>query len=227
MKQQSSELPIASDNHAVRRATIYSQKEVADDNDFFIYCSDGQSTPFFAESLFSHPGYEQVWLIGVDNSPSLRNAEYVLSQGSPSFLQHESFFTGAVRSWAQSVTGIDHRPERSAVFGYSCGGAFAFSMGARHPQLLRTVFAFSIAAWPLENPPSKPTAELMSSSFYFRTGSREPGGMRATMKRLQQWLKPTNCKINATVAPGGHDAVFWSSQFNHCVDHALNRSDLQ
>ena len=225
MIQQSIELPLAPDSCASRRVTTYSQKKVAEDNDFFIYCCDGQSTPFFAESLFHQPGFEQVWLIGVDNSPSQRNAEYVHSLGSPSFVQHETFFTGNVRSWAESITGIKHRPERTSVFGYSCGGAFAFSMGVRHPQLLRTTFAFSIAAWPLENPPPKPDAEMQSSVFYLRTGSREPGGMRATMKRLQKWLKPASPKINATSAPGGHDVVFWSSQFNQCVADTLTRLD--
>ena len=128
---------------SARGVTVYSVKERSDPDDFILYCSDGQCTAFFAQQFYSFHPNAPVWFVGVNCSPNHRNAEYVIGRDDARFLIHESFFVDRLLGWTEKTIGIRHSRARAGVFGYSCGGAFAASMGIRHPGIYAAVFAFS------------------------------------------------------------------------------------
>jgi enterochelin esterase-like enzyme len=200
-----------------RRVSLYSLKERGEPSDVVIYCPDGQNVGAFAHQFFNAFGADSFWFVGVDCSPEQRNAEYVLGRDDVSFGMHESFFVNTVVDWATKTIGIRHVRNRSAVFGYSCGGAFAASIGIRHPDVYGTIFAFSIAGRPITNFEARPESELSDVAFYFRAGSREPQGMHSYMKRLDKWLCTANVKVNSRTLAGGHDFALWSTALNESI----------
>jgi len=207
---------------AWRQVTAFSLKPQADPNDCVIYCSDGQSTALFASEYYRRHRTDSLWFVGVDCSVSHRNAEYVIGRDDERFHAHESFFKTDVLSWVQDTLGIKHRRERSGVFGYSCGGAFAASMGIRHPDLYQSIFAFSIAGRPVTRWDHEPESSLKHSSFFLRSGSREPRGMRHYMTRLGKWLIQSGAQVDHLVESGGHEFALWSMALNGAISRAIN-----
>ncbi len=139
---QQERLPLGDSTRCV---LLYSLKERGEPSDIVIYCSDGQNAGAFAHQFFNAFGANCFWFVGADCSPEHRNAECVIGRDDFSFGMHESFFVNTVVDWATKVIGIRHSRNRSAVFGYSCGGALAASIGIRHPDVYGTIFALSIA----------------------------------------------------------------------------------
>lgn len=119
--------------------------------------------------------------------------------------------------WATKLIGIKHARDRSAVFGYSCGHAFAASIGIRHPGVYGTILAFSIAGRPVTRFDTEPDSDLSDVGFYFRAGSREPKGMRSYMKRLENWLRSTDVQVNNRTLHGGHEFAVWSDGLNESI----------
>jgi len=208
---------------STRRVTLYSLKERGEPNDIVVYCSDGQNAGAFAQQFFNAFAAECFWFIGVDCSNEHRNAEYVFGRDDSSFGVHESFFINTVVDWATKVIGIRHARDQSAVFGYSCGGAFAVSIGIRHPDVYGTIFAFSIAGRPITNFDAQPESHLSDVAFYFRGGSREPKGMRSYMKRLEKWLRSGGVQVSNGTLAGGHEFALWSNALNESISLAYKR----
>jgi predicted esterase len=206
-------LPFADSNRGV---ALYSLKERGEPGDIVVYCSDGQSTRAFAQQFYSANG-AGIWFVGVDCSPEFRNAEYVIEREDASFAVHESFFVTTVVDWAAKLIGIQPARERSAVFGFSCGGSFAASIGIRHPEVYGAIFAFSIAGRPITNFEAHPDSKLSDVGFYFRAGSREPKGMRGYMKRLANWLRSADAQVDNATLQGGHEFALWSNALNECM----------
>ena len=207
---------------STRRVTLFSLKECGDPDDIVIYCADGQSTGAFAQQFYSASRADYIWFVGVDCSSEHRNAEYVIGRDDSRFTIHESFFVDTVVDWATQAIGIEHSRDQSAVFGYSCGGAFAASMGIRRPDVFRTIFAFSIAGRPITNFEAQPESDLSDVAFYFRAGSLEPKGMHWYMGRLEKWLRAADVDINNETLAGGHDFAVWSPGLNQSVALAYN-----
>ena len=134
------------------------------------------------------PGIQRLWFVGVDSCLFQRNAEYVIGRDEQRFTLHESFLIKTVWQWFEQEFGLTLTRHRAGVFGYSCGGSFAVSMGIRHPELFGTVLAFSVAGRPVSDFEHATVPDISYSAFYLRAGSRESKGMRSYMKRLQLWL---------------------------------------
>lgn len=211
---QQERLPLGA---STRRIVLYSLKERGEPSDIVIYCSDGQNAGAFAHQFFNAFEDDCFWFVGVDCSPEHRNAEYVIGRDDCSFGMHEFFFVNTVVDWATKVIGIRHTRNQSAVFGYSCGGAFAASIGIRHPDVYGTIFAFSIAGRPVTNFEAQLELDLSNVAFYFRAGSREPKGMHSYMKRLQKWLLSASAQVNSRTLSGGHEFALWSMALNESI----------
>ena len=207
---------------STRRVTLYSLKELGEPNDIVLYCSDGQSTETFAHRFFNEFGDDCFWFVGVDSSIEHRNAEYVIGREDSRFELHESFFVSTVVDWASKIIGIRHAKHQAAVFGFSCGGAFAASMGIRNSHVFGTVFAFSIAGRPITKFDAQPDSDLSDVRFYFRAGSREPTGMHTYMKRLAIWLRASDAQVNEDTLHGGHEIALWSTALNESISSACD-----
>ncbi len=218
MLTQRTKIRIGDSNRGV---TVCSLKNRADPEDFVLFCSDGQSTEAFARQYFRACSNETVWFVGADCSIEHRNAEYVVGRDTLRFDEHELFFTQALLDWTKKTIGIKHNRERAAVFGYSCGGSFAVSMGIRNPDKYGVVFAFSIAGRPIADFELEPPARVADVKFYFRSGSREPGGMRSYMARPGKWLNRAGAHVDISVDHGGHDLALWTSTLNDLMEKAV------
>lgn len=189
--------------------------------DWVIYCADGQNTAAFAASYFRKCSTDSLWFIGVDSSGTNRNAEYVIGRDEEKFTLHESFFTRDVLAWTHGVLGGAYRWKHAAVFGYSCGGAFAASMGIRHPELFPLIFAFSVAGRPVTQFDEEPSSNLRNSKFFFRSGTREPDGMKKYMTRLGKWLGRSGAVVDQGVENGGHEFSLWSTALIGAIQAAI------
>ncbi len=206
--------------NSTRQVNLYSLKKHGELGDIIIYCTDGQTTGAFAKQFYKTHQAEGIWFAGVNNSPVHRNAEYVIGKDRDLFEYHEDFFVSTVVDWVCSFVGIKHENQTSAIFGYSNGGAFAASMGIRHPNVFGTVFAFSIAGRPVKKFTAPPILDLTSVDFYLRAGSREPIGMRSYMNRLQTWLSAAGTNVDNATLTGGHDFALWSNAINQTIPMA-------
>ena len=204
-----------------RRVAVYSLKKHGEPNDYVLFCSDGQNTAAFAREFYRANPIRSLWFVGVDSSRHYRNDEYVRGRDKEWFRMHESFFVETVIDWTRQAIGINHCRERTAVFGYSCGGAFAAYMGIRNPDTYGTSFAFSIAGRPVTNFDLRPATELSKGLFVLRSGSRESKGMRSYMTRLEKWLKRYGARVDNSVDSGGHEFALWSNALNETVHMAL------
>lgn len=219
MLTQRAELRIGNFN---RRITVCSLKNRADTEDFVLFCSDGQSTEAFAREYFQAHSNETFWFVGADCSFEHRNAEYVVGRDKLRFDEHEQFFTMTLLDWTERTVGIKHNRERAAVFGYSCGGSFAASMGIRNPNKFGVVFAFSIAGRPIADFKLEPAACVADVKFYFRSGSTEPSGMQSYMTRLGQWLTRAGAQVDIRVDHGGHEFALWTNALNDSIEKAIS-----
>lgn len=211
MFQRYEQLPL---KNTTRGVTICSMKHTAEPSDFVLYCSDGQCTSKFAQHFYQTIPQAAVWFVGVDSSPDDRNAEYVIGRDDERFRVHESFFVDTLLGWTEQAIGKKHDRDRAGVFGFSCGGAFAASMGIRHPDKFGTVFAFSVAGRPIQDFSEQPCSDVSSVTFHFRAGTREPGGMHKYMQRLETWLARAGAKTSNAKLPGGHEFPFWATALN-------------
>lgn len=74
----------------------------------------------------------------------LREQEYLLGRNQERCAVHERFFVYEVVDWAARPLGVSTNREKPAVFGFSEGGAFAVSLGIRHPDQFSTPLAFCL-----------------------------------------------------------------------------------
>lgn len=209
-----------------RDVTVCSSQNLAGVDDFVLFCADGQNTEAFASEYFNiHPD-DKIWFVGADSSAEHRNDEYVLGRDLSRFETHEQFFTEALLQFTETLIGLRHNRRRAAVFGYSCGGAFAASMGIRHPEKYGVIFAFSVAGTPVANLDGEAPSNVADVSFYFRSGSREPGSMRKYMARLGKWLNRGSAQVDIAVEAGGHEFPLWSQALNDAL-HSVVSSETK
>jgi len=124
-----------------------------------VYAADGQSVELFAAVLDAQVvdgNVPAVIVVGVhsaeggsaveayDPGQDVRAQEYLLGENQERFEAHERFFVYEVWDWAARTLGASSSREGCALFGFSNGGAFAISMGIRHPERYGTVIAFSL-----------------------------------------------------------------------------------
>jgi enterochelin esterase-like enzyme len=94
-------------------------------------------------------------------------------------------------------------------------------MGIRNPEKYGTIFAFSIAGRPIADFELEPSARVADVSFYFRSGSREPGGMRSYMARLAKWLTRAGSHVDISVNHGGHEFALWTNALSDSIEKAV------
>ncbi len=192
---------------------------------FVLFCADGQSTPTIANAFFkAAAGQLSVCFVGIDSCPQHRNGEYVDGRDPERFALHEALWTDTAVKWVEQTLERSLSPRRTGVFGFSCGGSFAASVGLRHPDLFGNVFAFSIAGRPVSDFSQTTVGDITQSSFYLTAGSREPKGMRNYMKRFHTWLKKNGATSNFCIGTGGHELSLWSAQLNAVLIHAAATS---
>ena len=201
-----------------RAITVCVPHQPSSGDEYVLFCADGQGTSAFATEFFNaYPQDATLWFVGVDSCHLHRNAEYVVGRDEKRFAIHESFLIKTVWQWFEQEFGITLTRQRTGVFGYSCGGSFAISMGIRHPNRFGTVLGFSVAGRPVSDFQHVPVLDVSDSAFYLRAGSRESKGMRSYMKRLQSWLRKNDALADYRVSPGGHDFALWSDELNEVM----------
>ena len=184
----------------------------------FIFCADGQYVPYFAKQLHDELAAYRVGLIGVHSSPAFRGQEYVEGRDEQCFKEHESFFINVVRDWAQTQACVPLTCNNSATFGFSCGGAFAVSMGIRHPNLFGSVIALSIAGRPVRvDQPPPDVHDLTQSRFYLAAGESEPGSIKNYTKRLASWIRKNGGQSETRLSPGGHELSVWQHELRRGI----------
>ncbi len=200
-----------------------------------VYATDGQSVERFAAILDpqivngSVPG---VIVVGVhcaasggatesyDPALDLRAQEYLLGENPERFEAHERFFVREVSAWAERPLGASAERQDRAVFGCSNGGAFAVSMGIRHPERYGAVIAFSLG----EGPQGWGTPEWAvgdAPRHYLLAGTLEP--FRGTTARWAAGLSRLGVEYVHRERICGHDPVMWEEEFPGAVAWAFRR----
>ena len=206
------------DKRERRGVAIYAASKKVSDSGLLIYGADGQSTKTIAEGFFRLHPKSDVCFVGVDCSIEHRNAEYVDGRNPELFASHEHFFTRTVPAWVQSKLNRTEYPARTTVFGYSCGGAFAASMGICHPERYGISYAFSIAGRPVQRFTTPADKSLATSKFYLRSGDLEPAGMHSYTDKLAIWLKNAGAFVDNAVEPGDHYLEFWCRMLYSAIE---------
>jgi enterochelin esterase-like enzyme len=200
-----------------------------------VYAADGQSVDRFAAILDpqivngSVPG---VIVVGVhcpasggaaepyDPALDRRAQEYLLGENPDRFEAHERFFVDEVSAWAERALGASAERQERAVFGCSNGGAFAVSMGIRHPARYGAVIAFSLG----EGPQGWGTPEWRADDaprHYLVAGTLEP--FRGTTARWAARLSRLGVEHVHRERVCGHDPVMWEEEFPGAVAWAIGR----
>ncbi|MCA9068656.1 MAG: hypothetical protein KDA84_07025 [Planctomycetaceae bacterium] len=189
----------------------------------FIFCTDGLCVTSLAAGLRDELTNHRVGLVGVHSSPNFRGQEYVEGRDELHFQRHEHFFVEVVRRWLIEQFRITLTRENSVVFGYSCGGSFAVSMGMRHTDLFASAIALSIAGRPVRVDQYPPEGlDLTQSRFYLAAGESEPGGMKSYMKRLASWIQTNGGLSEYRLSPGGHEFAVWQYELLRGIEWLEN-----
>jgi enterochelin esterase-like enzyme len=154
-------------------------------------------------------------------SPSLdlRAQEYLLGANEERFEAHERFFVYEVAEWAEQDLGASTERDQRAVFGFSNGGAFAVSMGIRHPDRYGSVLAFSLASG-REGWGTPVWEENEAPRHYLAAGTLEP--FMSSTVRWVTWLELLNVDYLFRMRISGHDMVMWEEEFLLAVDWAFS-----
>ena len=182
-----------------------------------VYCTDGQVIKTLTDELEgSSRDRNGPILIGVHSDPEVRAQEYLLSS-SDQFLAHERFFTEYVRSWARDEFGISVERNKSAVFGFSNGGAFALAVALRHPHKFRAAIGFSVPS--LGTLPPIPPPDAPKPSIYMAVGTQGPEkSIRKNVLRLSRWLRRNDIPVIVSERLSGHTLNFWATEFVVAID---------
>ena len=129
-----------------RNVSIYSVGIPSSESPILCFCTDGEDLSSLGPSLdeaMAQTGTPMVTMIGVHSSNHARANEYLYDPESELFRSHDQLFVHDVPRWLATKFGLDAPRDRRAVFGFSNGGAYALSVGARFPEQYGTVIAFS------------------------------------------------------------------------------------
>jgi predicted esterase len=188
-----------------------------------VFCADGQTTKYFADRLQESDHNWPLVLVGVDHDPRNRAVEYVFGNRPEAFANHELFFTETVFDWAHQEFKLKTNRNRTVVFGYSCGGAFATSMAVRHPDKYVGAIAMSIAGRPVRVDQDTGEVDLSNSRFCLAAGQSEISGMKKYMKRLEKWLGKQGAACRHSVIRGDHNLELWTGEFGPALNWLLDR----
>ena len=207
----------------VRSVRSFFAKTGREDSRTIVFCADGQTTECFAHQLQQGgTSNRSLILVGVDNDPSKRGIEYVFDRKPDCFANHELFFTNTVFDWAHQEFHLKTNRNRTVVFGYSCGGAFATSMAVRHPDKYVGAIAMSIAGRPVRVDQDTGEVDLSNSRFCLAAGQSEMSGMKKYMKRLEKWLGKQGAACRHSVIRGDHNLELWTSEFGPALNWLLD-----
>ena len=193
-------------------------------NKSIVYCADGQVIETLAFALRSLPEDNLPILVGVHSDPEVRAQEYLPST-KDLYLAHESFFVENVRSWAHDRFDITMARDKSFVFGFSNGGAFAISVAFRHCDRFAAAIAFSIPPFgdlPVSSSPCERLPEI-----YLASGNQGPEkSIRKNMVKLRRSLQRRGASLHYCERTCGHTLDFWTSEFAEAIQW-LNRGRPQ
>ncbi len=193
-----------------------------------LFCADGQSVHGFAEHLSREidRGYvPPIVLIGVHSDPRRRAQEYLSDVEPQLFDAHERFFAGQILDWARRQYGVAKDRQFCGVFGFSNGGAFALSMGARQRDKFGVVIAFSIAGG-ADRVPEAEYARRPIPRYYLSAGTREKP-FRNTGRVLARMLSKQGVKHHSTERAAGHDFDFWAAELPEAIRWAFSGGSLE
>jgi len=197
-----------------------------------VYAADGESMSWLAtvlDPLIADGSVPAVIVVGMHSGPShsdpaqdQRGQEYLLGYNHERFEAHERFFVYEVADWAEQNLGAATNREQRAVFGYSNGGAFAVTMGVRHPERYASVLAFSLARGPQGLGTPDWTAN-MAPRHYLVAG---------TLGTLEEYCRQVTAGWAARLARlgvehvyrervCGHDIIMWEEEFPGAVAWAF------
>ncbi|HEX3674471.1 MAG TPA: alpha/beta hydrolase-fold protein [Rhizomicrobium sp.] len=145
-----------------------------------VYLADGDlrlDTPFQIEPLILKGELPPMVLVELWSGQSksdhdLRAQEYLEGwpNGGGYFLKHESFLLNEVMPYVERNFGASTDPRDRIVTGFSSGGAWAISMGLRHPGLFPNVIAQSLVWRGVE----KDLDTAGATRFFLTAGTLEP-----------------------------------------------------
>ncbi len=177
-----------------------------------LFCADGQAVASFSQRIerdISDRRLQEIVLVGVHSSQQ-RSREYTLDQDNSRFRLHEQFFTGELPDWLHAEFGLTTNRNRTGVFGFSHGGAFALTMVSRHTDLFGLAIAFSTAGKFEQFQVTEQDSETLPR-FYLSAGTREKPLLNAT-RRLAKHLKRRKIEYVVTERHAGHDYEYWESE---------------
>jgi enterochelin esterase-like enzyme len=183
-----------------------------------LFCVDGQAIHAFSEQLtqtIESGDVPPVMLIGTHSCDEIRAYEYLTGKDAERFNAHEAFFTEEVYSWANAAFGIQPSRESCGVFGFSNGGAFAISMGARHPRKYGVVIAFSIPGNP-DRVAESAFGQGPMPRYYLSAGTKEHG-FRRTTARVADILLHHGITYEHTERNAGHELSYWNSELPKAI----------
>ena len=191
-----------------------------------VFCTDGQTLAAFSQRIerdISNRELEELVLVGAHSSP-WRSQEYTLDQDDSRFRLHEQVFTEELPDWLHAEFGLTAERNRTGVFGFSHGGAFALTMASRHRALFGLVIAFSTAGKFEEFQITQQTADPLPK-FYLSAGTREKSLLKAT-RRLAKHLKQQKIEHVITERYAGHDFEYWETELSLALKWGfpMNRS---
>jgi len=194
-----------------------------------VYAADGASVDGFAailDPLIVEGNFPAVIVVGVhagaytgpaavyDRGQDLRVQEYLWGENQARFEAHERFFVYEVSDWAEQTVGASSNREARAVFGFSNGGAFAVSMGIRHPEHYGAVLAFSLGMGPDGWGTPQWTADI-APRHYLVAGTLEP--FQEPTARWAAKLARMGVEHVHRERVCGHDPVLWEEEFPGAV----------
>ena len=184
-----------------------------------LYCTDGLAMPFYSNKIANR--LKQEWpivMVGVASDPKNRAEEYVVGRDKEAYARHEEFFTTTIPAWFLSEFGIATTRDRTALFGYSCGGNFVSAMAVAHPERYRGAIAMSIAGRPVRvDLDADPELDVTDLRFYLAAGNYEMSGMKNYMIRLEEWLLKNGASCEFSLKDGDHNLYFWTRELHHAV----------
>lgn len=191
-----------------RRITVCLPPSISEQTKI-VYCTDGQVVEALAQE-FSRSGVAE-WpvFVGVHSSETVRAQEYLFSL-APEYLHHERFFTEELRAWSRNLE-LEPSRNRSVVFGFSNGGAFALTTALRNPHCYDAALSFSTPRLPML--PPIPPAEGPRPHIYFAVGKIGPEkSIRKNTLRLARWLRKSGIAVTVSERQAGHTLNFWAAE---------------
>lgn len=186
-----------------------------------VFCTDGQAVEAFSHRIerdINDRKLPPLVLVGAHSSQR-RSQEYTFGQDDSRFRLHEHFFTKELPDWLNATFNLKADRNRTAVFGFSHGGAFALTMASRHSDLFSVVIAFSTAGAFEEYQVTEHTTGP-NPRFYLSAGSREKPLLKTT-RRFAKHLDRSKVDCVVTERHAGHDFTYWETELPQALKWAF------